>query len=99
MPGPSAGPQCWAPVLHADQRSASTFSPRSTHLFSDYFPDDHACRNVPYANQSTAVGIVTAASYAGTALAFGISPFIISTYGWPVSVRGVIVPFLVTPLD
>ena len=41
-------------------------------------------RNVPYANQSTAVGIVTAASYAGTALAFGISPYVISTLGWPV---------------
>jgi ACS family sodium-dependent inorganic phosphate cotransporter len=29
------------------------------------------------------VGVVTAASYAGTALAFGISPHLISTYGWP----------------
>lgn len=28
------------------------------------------------------MGVVTAASYAGTALAFGVSPMIISTYGW-----------------
>ena len=45
------------------------------------------CRNVPYANQSTAVGIVTAASYAGTALAFGISPYIITNYGWQVHAK------------
>jgi len=30
------------------------------------------------------VGVVTAASYGGTALAFGVSPFIISHYGWQV---------------
>ena len=41
-------------------------------------------RNVPYKSQSTAVGIVTAASYVGTALAFGVSPYIITTFGWPV---------------
>lgn len=48
------------------------------------FPSIHSliARNVPYANQSTAVGIVTAASYAGTALAFGVSPYIISSVGW-----------------
>eukprot|EP00798_Chlamydomonas_sp_ICE-L_P009629 gene9629-7543_t len=38
--------------------------------------------NVPYEKQSTAVGIVTAASYVGIAVAFGISPMIISEYGW-----------------
>jgi ACS family sodium-dependent inorganic phosphate cotransporter len=37
---------------------------------------------VPVARCSTAVGIITAASYAGTALAFGISPYLISRFGW-----------------
>lgn len=37
---------------------------------------------MPAANKSTAVGIVTAASYAGTALAFGISPLLIANFGW-----------------
>ncbi|GIL53865.1 hypothetical protein Vafri_9379 [Volvox africanus] len=48
------------------------------------FPSIHSliARNVPVQNQTTAVGIVTAASYAGTALAFGISPLIISNFGW-----------------
>ncbi|GIL86331.1 hypothetical protein Vretimale_13699 [Volvox reticuliferus] len=48
------------------------------------FPSIHSliARNVPVRNQTTAVGIVTAASYAGTALAFGISPLIISKFGW-----------------
>ncbi|GLI68313.1 hypothetical protein VaNZ11_012674 [Volvox africanus] len=48
------------------------------------FPSIHSliARNVPVHNQTTAVGIVTAASYAGTALAFGISPLIISNFGW-----------------
>eukprot|EP00200_Dunaliella_tertiolecta_P010630 CAMPEP_0202374722 /NCGR_PEP_ID=MMETSP1127-20130417/5492_1 /ASSEMBLY_ACC=CAM_ASM_000462 /TAXON_ID=3047 /ORGANISM="Dunaliella tertiolecta, Strain CCMP1320" /LENGTH=767 /DNA_ID=CAMNT_0048971947 /DNA_START=858 /DNA_END=3162 /DNA_ORIENTATION=+ len=49
------------------------------------FPAIHSmiARNVPPASQSTAVGVVTAASYAGTALAFGVSPYIISEFGWP----------------
>ncbi|KAG2491886.1 hypothetical protein HYH03_009838 [Edaphochlamys debaryana] len=48
------------------------------------FPSIHSLisRNVPPRNQSTAVGIVTAASYVGTALAFGVSPVIISNLGW-----------------
>lgn len=52
------------------------------------FPPTHprppicAARNVPVDRQSTAVGVVTAASYAGTALAFGVSPFLISQMGW-----------------
>ncbi|KAF5840808.1 major facilitator superfamily domain-containing protein [Dunaliella salina] len=52
------------------------------------FPAIHSmiARNVPVASQSTAVGVVTAASYAGTALAFGVSPYIISEFGWPVGV-------------
>jgi ACS family sodium-dependent inorganic phosphate cotransporter len=41
-----------------------------------------AARNVPTSKRSTAVGIITAASYAGTALAFGISPLLISRFGW-----------------
>lgn len=41
-----------------------------------------AARNVPTDKRSTAVGIVTAASYAGTALAFGLSPFLITRLGW-----------------
>ncbi|MEW5319083.1 MAG: hypothetical protein WDW38_010254 [Sanguina aurantia] len=49
------------------------------------FPAIHSliARNVPPGAQSTAVGVVTAASYMGTALAFGVSPWVISTYGWP----------------
>lgn len=43
-----------------------------------------AARGVPPASQSTAVAVVTAASYAGTALAFGIAPTIIEQLGWPV---------------
>eukprot|EP00775_Hariotina_reticulata_P002109 gene2109-2428_t len=48
------------------------------------FPAIHSiiARNVPVAKRSTAVGIITAASYAGTALAFGISPLLISRFGW-----------------
>lgn len=51
------------------------------------FPSIHSLisRNVPADKQTTAVGIVTAASYAGTALAFGVSPLIISQLGWEVS--------------
>lgn len=51
------------------------------------FPAIHSIisRSVPGESQSTAVGIVTAASYAGTALAFGLSPAIIDNWGWPVS--------------
>lgn len=51
------------------------------------FPAIHSLisRNVPSDKQTTAVGIVTAASYAGTALAFGVSPLIISRLGWEVS--------------
>lgn len=45
-----------------------------------------AC-SVPVENQSTAVGVVTAASYVGTALAFGLAPTIIEDLGWPVSCR------------
>jgi len=41
-----------------------------------------AARNVPYERQSTAVGVITAASYAGTALAFGFSPALIARFGW-----------------
>jgi MFS family permease len=41
-----------------------------------------AARNVPVSKRSTAVGIITAASYAGTALAFGLSPLMISRFGW-----------------
>jgi ACS family sodium-dependent inorganic phosphate cotransporter len=49
------------------------------------FPSIHTliARNVPYASQSSAVGVVTAASYVGTAIAFGVSPYIINMYGWP----------------
>lgn len=41
-----------------------------------------AARNVPVTKRSTAVGVVTAASYAGTALAFGLSPLLITRLGW-----------------
>lgn len=46
-------------------------------------PLRRAARNVPTDRQSTAVGVVTAASYAGTALAFGVSPALIGRLGWP----------------
>jgi ACS family sodium-dependent inorganic phosphate cotransporter len=46
-------------------------------------PSSPPARNVPVERQSTAVGVVTAASYAGTALAFGVSPSLIARLGWP----------------
>lgn len=48
------------------------------------FPAIHSIisRSVPGEHQSTAVGVVTAASYAGTALAFGLSPLLIDRLGW-----------------
>lgn len=51
------------------------------------FPAIHSiiARCVPQERQSTAVGVVTAASYVGTALAFGLAPTIIEELGWPVS--------------
>lgn len=55
-------------------------------LHAPLCPSMHVARNVPAGQQTTAVGIVTAASYAGTALAFGVSPLIISRLGWEVSV-------------
>lgn len=50
------------------------------------FPAIHStiARSVPAEQQATSVGIVTAASYAGTALAFGLAPTIIEELGWPV---------------
>lgn len=50
------------------------------------FPAIHAAiaRSVPAEHQSGAVGVVTAASYVGTALAFGLAPTIIEDLGWPV---------------
>lgn len=49
------------------------------------FPAIHSiiARGVPVSHQSTSVGVVTAASYAGTALAFGVAPTIIDQLGWP----------------
>jgi len=49
------------------------------------FPAIHAliAANVPRDRQSTAVGAATAASYAGTALAFGLAPPLITRLGWP----------------
>lgn len=50
------------------------------------FPAIHSIisRSIPQDKQSTAVGVVTAASYAGTAVAFGLAPTIIEELGWPV---------------
>jgi len=49
------------------------------------FPAIHSVigRSVPREKQSTAVALVTASSYAGTALAFAVAPFVIETIGWP----------------
>lgn len=54
------------------------------------FPAIHSIisRSVPGEHQSTSVGIVTAASYAGTALAFGLSPLLIDRLGWEVRGHG-----------
>lgn len=54
------------------------------------FPAVHSIisRSVPRSKQSLAVGIVTAASYAGAALAFLIVPSIIQNFGWPTSFLG-----------
>lgn len=48
------------------------------------FPAVHSIisANVPAVYQSTVVGVVTAASYGGTVLAFSISPWMIGRYGW-----------------
>lgn len=49
------------------------------------FPAVHAIISaaVPKGYQSTAVAIVTAASYAGVAVAAGAAPWIIAEYSWP----------------
>ena len=49
------------------------------------FPSIHSLvsKHVPSSLQSSAVGIITAASYAGTAIAFYISPILIANFGWP----------------
>jgi ACS family sodium-dependent inorganic phosphate cotransporter len=49
------------------------------------FPAIHSliATNVPRERQSTAVGFATAASYAGTAIAFGLAPVVIASRGWP----------------
>jgi len=49
------------------------------------FPAVHSIisRNVPPASQSSAVGLVTAASYAGASLAFLVVPPLIASAGWP----------------
>jgi len=48
------------------------------------FPAVHAVisRHVPVERQSTAVAVVTAASYAGAAVAFAATPPIVSAFGW-----------------
>jgi len=48
------------------------------------FPAIHSLisQGVPKSSQSTSVAVVTAASYVGTALAFGIVPTVIQSYGW-----------------
>ena len=56
------------------------------------FPAIHSiiASAVPVERQSTAVALVTASSYAGTALAFGLAPTLIDKLGWQVgSPRGV----------
>jgi ACS family sodium-dependent inorganic phosphate cotransporter len=54
------------------------------------FPAVHAIisRIVPRAKQSTAVALVTGASYAGAALAFLVVPTVIERYGWAASFEG-----------
>ena len=48
------------------------------------FPATHAviAREVPVAKRSTAVAAVTAASYAGAAFAFAVTPGLVSEFGW-----------------
>ena len=70
------------PVLWLlDKGTPSWGATASNNMTPPSFPA--AARNVPVERRSTAVGIVTAASYAGTAIAFGLSPAIISRFGWP----------------
>eukprot|EP00435_Cladocopium_sp_Y103_P031390 s207_g7.t4 len=54
------------------------------------FPAVHSAiaKLVPRSQQSTAVALVTAASYAGAGLAFLLVPGIVETYGWQVSFFG-----------
>ena len=49
------------------------------------FPACHAliAREVPREKRSTAVAAVTAASYAGAAFAFAVTPGLVSEFGWP----------------
>lgn len=54
------------------------------------FPAVHSAiaKLVPRSQQSSAVALVTAASYAGAGLAFLLVPGIVETYGWQVSFFG-----------
>lgn len=54
------------------------------------FPAVHSAiaKLVPRSQQSTAVALVTAASYAGAGFAFLLVPGIVETYGWQVSFFG-----------
>jgi ACS family sodium-dependent inorganic phosphate cotransporter len=54
------------------------------------FPSAHAiiARAVPPAKHSTAVALITGASYCGAALAFLLVPTVISRYGWAASFEG-----------
>ena len=54
------------------------------------FPATHAliAREVPVEKRSTAVAAVTAASYAGAALAFAATPGLVSAFGWPSAFYG-----------
>ena len=54
------------------------------------FPAVHAliAREVPVEKRSTAVAAVTAASYAGAALAFAATPGLVSAFGWPSAFYG-----------
>ena len=54
------------------------------------FPACHAliAREVPREKRSTAVAAVTAASYAGAAFAFAVTPGLVSEFGWPSAFYG-----------
>lgn len=93
----AAGLSCWSLAtaftpLAAANGAAPLLATRLTLGLGEgvAFPAVHsaiACL-VPKSQQSSAVALVTAASYAGAGLAFLLVPGIVETYGWQVSFFG-----------
>lgn len=72
-------------VKHTTDFSSLSYILRSPQPLGVAFPAVHSliAERVPVRHQSKAVGVVTAASYVGGLLSFGLSPTIIKLAGWP----------------